>query len=315
MNVKNVSFAANIGMILLLLAACSAFNPTAVPPQPTQTTEALPITGLQYHFVTNKLILPTTQAQAQEFGLNVDADSQNKPDNKFGELLALLTSASQSLELQTTLDQAINSGQLVSLHLVQANDPLNATNVAWSIFLGQSTQSAPSFNGSDTFTLDAAAPVNLPIIGTLVNGHFAGGPGSVHLEMVLLGQKVDVDLIGVHLEADLSEKGCSNGRLGGGVTVEEYRGNLLPAIAEGFNQIIKTDQSAAKTLLPVFDSDNNGIITSQELEGNPFLMIAISPDLDLLDASGNFNPGQDGVKDSYSIGLGFGCVPAAFTTP
>jgi hypothetical protein len=45
------------------------------------------------------------------------------------------------------------------------------------------------------------------------------------------------------------------------------------------------------------------------------LMVAGSPDLDLLDASGKFNPGQDGVKDSYSMGLGFTCVPAKFTAP
>ena len=41
----------------------------------------------------------------------------------------------------------------------------------------------------------------------------------------------------------------------------------------------------------------------------------ISSDLDLLDASGKFNPRQDGVKDSLSVGLGFTCVPATFTTP
>jgi hypothetical protein len=44
-------------------------------------------------------------------------------------------------------------------------------------------------------------------------------------------------------------------------------------------------------------------------------MLAISPDLDLLDDSGKFNPGQDGVKDSYSAGLGFTCGPATFTAP
>ena len=41
-------------------------------------------------------------------------------------------------------------------------------------------------------------------------------------------------------------------------------------------------------------------------------MLAISPDMDLLDASGKFNPRQDGVKNSYSVGLGFTCVPATW---
>jgi hypothetical protein len=75
------------------------------------------------------------------------------------------------------------------------------------------------------------------------------------------------------------------------------------------------DQALPTTLLQAFDSDQNGTITIQELENNPLLMLAVSPDLDLLDASGNFNPGQDGVKDSYSVGLGFTCVPDTFTAP
>jgi len=102
---------------------------------------------------------------------------------------------------------------------------------------------------------------------------------------------------------------------GGGVTADEFRGKLLPGIADGLNQVIKADQAVANTLLQVFDSDQNGIITVQELENNPLLMIAISPDMDLLDASGKFNLGQDGVKESYSVGLGFTCVPATFTAP
>ena len=198
---------------------------------------------------------------------------------------------------------------------MKADDPLNDPSVSWSIFQGQKTQSAPSFDGSDKFTLDSAAPANSPIVGSLTNGHFTGGPGTAQVQMFLLGQPVEVDLIGVRLEADLSAKGCANGKLGGGVTVDEFRGKLLPAIADGLNQIIKADKAAANTLLQVFDSDHNGTITVQELENNPLLMIAISPDLDLLDASGKFNPGQDGVKDSYSVGLGFTCVPATFTAP
>lgn len=315
MKSKSISVFSTASLILLLLTACGALQATPSPVSSTPTTQATPATGAQYYFVTNKLLLPTTQEQTQEFALNVDADSQNQPDNKFGELLMLLTSASQGFELQATLDQAINTGQLISLHVVKTNDLVNDPNVLWSIFLGQSTQSAPAFNGSDQLTLNSAMPVNSPIVGTLTNGHFVGGPGMTHIQMMLLGQIVDVDLIGVHLEADLSTNGCTNGKIGGGITSEDFRGNLLPAIAAGITQIVTANQTAASTLLPIFDGDGNGTITSEELENNPLLMLAISPDLDLLDESGNFNPGQDGVKDSYSAGLGFTCVPAVFTAP
>jgi len=130
--------------------------------------------------------------------------------------------------------------------------------------------------------------------------------------MVLLGQPLTVDLIGMRLEVDVSAKGCVNGKLGGAVTVEEFSGKILPPIAEGLNLVIRSDATAATAILQAFDADGNGAITSQELENNPLLMIAVSPDVDMLDASGNFNPRQDGVNDSYSVGLGFTCVPATW---
>ncbi len=60
--------------------------------------------------------------------------------------------------------------------------------------------------------------------------------------------------------------------------------------------VIKANQDAATPILLAFDSDKNGTVSAQELENNPLLMLAVSPDLDLLDGSGNFNPGQDGAK-------------------
>ncbi|MBK8781722.1 MAG: hypothetical protein IPO22_07910 [Anaerolineales bacterium] len=313
MKMKNVFFI-NASLILLLLAACSAINPTPVQVVPTPTATEMPKTGVQYQFVTNKLIVPTTQDQTKAFALNVDGDSKKTLDNKFGELLTLLTAAAPNLELQATLDQAINTGQLISLHMVKADDFMNDSSVSWSIFLGQRTAAAPNFDGLDKFTLDSASPPASPIVGSVTNGHFSGGPGTAQVQLFLLGQQVEVGLVGLRLETDFSAKGCVDGKLGGGVTVEEFRGKLLPAIADGLNLLVKTNNVAATPLLQAFDSDNNNTITLQELENNPLLMIAIAPDLDLLDASGKFNPGLDGVKDSYSAGFGFTCLPANFNT-
>ncbi|HUE99591.1 MAG TPA: hypothetical protein VMN99_10075 [Anaerolineales bacterium] len=314
MKMKNV-FVINTSLVLLLMTACSALKSAPAQPAPTQTAVVQPATGVQSLFVTNRLMIPTTPAQTESFALNVDGDSKQQPDNMFGDLLTMLASATQGVELQASLDQVITTGQLVSLHVVKADDLLNDPSVSWSLFLGEKTQFTPNFDGSDKFTVDSTASTDSPIVGSIANGHFTGGPGTSQAQIFLLGQLVEVDLIGVRLEVDLSAKGCTNGKLGGGVTVEEFRGKLLPAIAEGLNQIIKADKGAENTLLKVFDSDNNGTITTQEIETNPLLMIAASPDLDLLDASGQFHPNQDGVKDSYSMGLGFTCVPATFTAP
>jgi hypothetical protein len=323
MKTKNI-FLAQISLVLLLLAACAAPKPqptpTQPPPTPTQTPTQPPViapadTSIRYHFVTNKLLVPTTQQQAQAFALNLDGDPQQNPDNLFGGLLTMLVSTSPGIELQSNVDQALNTGQVITLHAVQADDPMNAASASWSIFLGQKTKSAPRFDGADKFILDPAAPTNSVIAGSIANGHFTGGPGAVRIQMVLMGQPVEIDLVGVRLEADVSKQGCANGKLGGGITVDEFHKKLLPALADGLDQVVKADKTAAGTILPVFDTDQDGAISSAELENNLLLKLVTSPDLDLLDASGKFNPRQDGVKDSLSVGLGFSCVPATFTAP
>lgn len=310
MKMKKV-FVLNVSLVLFLLSACSAIPSTPAQPVPTPTIAITPATGAQYQYVTNTLLLPSTRDQTAEYALNIDNDSKQSNENKFGELLSLLVSAAPGLELQATLDQAINTGQLVTLHMIKADNFLNDPSVSWFVFLGQ-PEEAPKFDGFDNFTLDSKTPLNSPVLGSVTNGRFSGGPGSVQVRMFLLGQLVEVDLIGVRLEADVNQNGCVNGKLGGGVTDEEFQAKLLPAIAIGLNQLIADSNNAAPVLLQAFDSDKDKTITTQELEKNPVLMIAISPDLDLLDASGAFNPGQDGKKDSYSIGLGFTCVPASF---
>lgn len=310
MKSKRVFAVAIASLMVLILTACATLKPKPVPTLPVQVQ---PQTGVQYQFVTNSLLIPTTQAQAQTYALNLDGDPQQHPDNLVGYLLTLLTTTAQGIEIQSAVDQTVNAGQLVTLHDVKADDPLNDPSVSWLISAGQRTQSPPTFNGSDKFTVDSSLPFNSPIIGSLTNGHFAGGPGTARIQIFLLGQHVDVDLIGVRLEADLSTAGCANGKLGGGMTVDEFRAKILPAITDGLNLIINANTTAANAILKAFDTDQNGAITIEEIEKNPVLRIAFSPDVDLLDASNTFNPGQDGVKDSYSIGLGFTCVPANFT--
>ncbi|MBE0671046.1 MAG: hypothetical protein IH588_10690, partial [Anaerolineales bacterium] len=283
MKIKNVFALNTILAIVLLLTSCSTLKPTpTAQPEPTPTVVVIPVTGAQYQFVTDKLLLPVTRTLTQDFGLNIDDDDRQNTDNKFGDLLTLLTSVAPELELQSTLDQAVDNGQLVTLHMVKADDFLNDPSVLWSVYLGQRTQAAPAFDGSDQFTLDSATPLDSPIVGSLTNGHFTGGPGAARVRMLLLGQQVEVDLIGVRLEADVSAAGCVNGKLGGGITVEEFRNRLLPAIADGLNQVIAANNSAATPILQAFDSNKDKVITVEELEKNPVLMLAVSPDLDLL---------------------------------
>lgn len=313
------TFLLQLSLIAILLSACNGVIPTPTPtPVPTPTPTPQPTTAassISYHFVTSKLTIPTTQAQSDSLGLNIDGDPQNQADNLFGNLLTLINSTISDLEMQSTIDQAISNGEIVTLHSFKTNDPLNTSSATWSVLLGQTSQGAPRFDGTDQFTLYPGAPTNTQITGTLTNGHFAGGPGEVRAQIMMLGSRIDVGLIGVRVEADVNEKGCTNGKLGGGIAVSEFRSTVLPALATGLNQVVSANPDMANNIMSIFDTDQNGSITADELENNFIIKLATTPDIDLLDATGKFNPRQDGVKDSMSIGMGFTCAPAVFTEP
>jgi hypothetical protein len=306
-------------LLATFLAACGTGSPpTAKPtlPPPVTPPEAAPV-ETRHQFVTNTITVPMSQAQSLELALNLDDDSQGQTDNLLGRLFATFLDISPEFELQSTANEMIASGQAVMLHAVVANDLANDAEVHWSVLQGQAS-SPPRFDGSDIFTVDtsfAARSSMLP--GSISNGHFSGGPGSARLQLVFLDVPIALDLIGVRLETDVYATGCTNGRIGGGIRQEDFLNSFLPAIAQGLNQTIAAEpaSSFSQTVLTVFDGDGNGTIANDELQSNFLLNLATTPDLDLLDASGNFNPGQDGVRDSLSIGLGFTCVPASFNAP
>ena len=54
----------------------------------------------------------------------------------------------------------------------------------------------------------------------------------------------------------------------------------------------------------MFDANQDGVITEEELRGNAIIQSLLAPDLDLLE--------DDGVPESISLGVGFACVGATF---
>src|SRR5262249_39119477 len=123
---------------LVLLAACSVPRPQPTP-TPTQVPTLAPDLAVRYHFVTNTLTVPTTQAQAEALALNVDGDPQGHPDNKLGDLFSMLVSASPGLEFQPMVDDVLKNGEIVTLHLLETNDLVNAPSASWSVFVGQTS--------------------------------------------------------------------------------------------------------------------------------------------------------------------------------
>jgi hypothetical protein len=305
------------GLILAFVLAACGSPPTAKPTIPAPTTASEQV-DTSHYFVTNSLLIPTTSDQSQAWALNVDQDAQGTPDNLFGNMLSTLVSLSPGLEVQSPLDEMINTGQLVMLHVLKAGDLQNDPQAQWILFHGMKTESAPAFNGTDNFTVDPGTQIDSSTLnGSIANGHFAGGPATASIQMSFLGIPLEVELIGVRIEADVSANGCANGKLGGGLTEQQFQDGFLPALTDGLNQTLAANAGSTltQTMLATFDGNRNGTIERDELENNILFKAATSPDLDLLDAAGQFNPNQDGVNDALSVGLGFTCVPANFTIP
>ena len=71
----------------------------------------------------------------------------------------------------------------------------------------------------------------------------------------------------------------------------------------------------AQTLLGLFDEDADCAVGFTELQQSSLISSLLAPDLDLLDADGQFDPSGDGEKDLLSVGVGWSAVGASFPLP
>jgi hypothetical protein len=325
--------------------------PPDAPPPDAAPPDAAFVPGEPLHFVGNTLKVPTTAAETAALGLDIDGDENHRPDNALGSILAALRQ--QNVDVQAAVDASVHAGKLVLLHSLLTTDLINSSNASWRVHVGLPTAAPPLFDGSDAFTIDPAAPADDLITGRIIDGRFEGGPGTatVLLTMGLGAPPVPLHLVAAHLRAKVTADGCSDGILGGAVTVAESDAQLVPGFATMFNASIDDDgpdglhpvactaagdpcpnaqngdstscdtargkcfSATSKTLLNLFDVDHDSVITTTEVANNTLIRALLAPDLDLFDATGQLNPNSDHVADSLSLGVGFTCVPATFTVP
>jgi hypothetical protein len=306
-------------------------------------------TGSYHHFVTNVVHTPSTSAEAKTYGLDIDGAADGEVDNALGKILATLKT--QNVDIQAQVTDAVNGGNLILLHSVRSDDDTltNDPSVSWKVHLGVKTApNMPDFSGTGMFMVDTANdPSDAALTGSLTNGFFSGGPGSVRIQLSLTGgTPVNVDLIGARIESSLTADGCMDGIVGGAITKTNLDNQIIPAVADLVQASVADDggypcmnandtcmmspkgeaetcdpdrmlceTSTSKTILGLFDSNKDGMITVDEIRMNSLIMAFLEPDVDLLDASGTFQSDpakRDGMKDSLSVGLGFGCVKGVF---
>ncbi len=295
--------------------------------------------GTDSGFVAATISVPASSGQAGAFALDIDGD--NDADNSLGQSLGLL--GGMGIDLQGSVGDSVNAGSVIILANLKATALDNANGVGLTFHLGSNPSTAPCtdpeisdtcgkhLDGATSFDVDPAGPSDALIGGQLLGGGFeTKKSGTVRLELELVsGQpKIVINLIGARAQFSVSAAGdmLMDGILGGAITEAEAQTNILPVIVGLVRTTVMEDctlgppmccpDGTGKTLLDLFDPDDEGAdcqVSAMQVENNAIVSSILSPDIDLLDASGAFNPLDDGVDDSISLGLGFTGVKATFT--
>ncbi len=295
-------------------------------------------TGTDTQFVVSELTVPANATQATAVAQDLDGDGLG--DNALGGLLGSLA-ATAGLDLQTGVDEQLAAASFILLANIKATDLVNANGVGTYVFFGENptpaactnpddlTTCGKQFSGDATFDIAANSPADAVIAGTLSGGALLAGPGSVSIELPLGDTApLKLDLIAAHLDVSVSATNLMSGKLGGAITADDVDNKLMPSVQsllvdliakscapEGTNCNCEAGSSGG-AVLDFFDADGDCAVPLEELMSNSLIDATLrNPDLDLLDADGNFNPNSDGVEDSLSIGVGFAGVGASFTLP
>ena len=296
--------------------------------------------GTHHTYVLDSVKVPSNTNEANQVAVDVDGDGRT--ENAIGGLLAALISAGH-LDLQTQVDAQVQAGNVIILADMQATDLTNATGVGLRVYLGDTTNVTPApctdandpntcgqhLTGDGMFQIASDSPQNAVVIGQNVSGQFTGGPGNITIELALSdAAPLKLSLIGARVKAGVSDSGLSSGILGGAVTVDDVNNNIIPAVADLIAGILVTsgcdanatpccpDGTTGASVLSFLDTNGDCMIPASELQSNQLIQSTLeTPDLDLLDADGKFNPNSDMVKESVSLGVGFTAVGGAFTTP
>ncbi|HEY5949149.1 MAG TPA: hypothetical protein VIV40_26835 [Kofleriaceae bacterium] len=272
--------------------------------------------GMHYHYVANKVFVPTSNTQAREYGLDLNADGT--VDNQLGMVLSTL--AGMGFDIQATIDTAVAEGSIILLADFQTKDFTNTTAAGIQVFLGDMPTPAACtgtesydpatkmgcghhLDGNGSFSIAANSPQNAALAGKIINGTFTGGSESSDLSLqIALGgtTAIKLDLIGARAKATgITETAIGTPTSGGvvfagAVTKEDIDTKVIPAIQTQLVPIIARDchdltappacacdaDSTGKTILGLFDTTpKDCAVTVEEIKNNSLIVSLLAPDV------------------------------------
>jgi len=299
-------------------------RPDAPPDAPL--VDAPPAPMGHHHYVIDRMLVPTTNAQARAFGLDLNGDLT--VDNQLGMVFA--TFAAQGLLVQAGFSRAIDQGNSITLVDLAADNLATTATATLALFDGTDAMPVPCFGAADlacrhhlagtgTF-LAAAAPVNPPLAGMITAGTLTAGPGQLSIDLVFDGaMPTAVTLIGARVKATtISPTAIGTLLLAGAVPQTEIDTKVIPAMRDGYMTSVTRDCTAlnnpptcgcaagtgGKTALDLFDTaPKDCAITLDEVRDNALIQSLLAPDVMI-----------NGMM-ALSIGVSTTAVPAGFVAP
>ena len=297
------------------ISQCACPGPSAAPgcDQDCDGVDQDP-SGSWRRAVVSNLTLVHTMAQTTQYAF--DLDDNGVVDNSLGRNVVpvfttvMTGSSSPSSILETVNRDAVAAGRVLLLHSFHADATTSDGCASWRVHLA-SQSDPPDFSGTGAFEVDPNVPSGTQLFGSVTNSVFRASLGEAPLKLRMgdsFNSYVTFRLRGVRIEATVGAAGCPAGRLGGGIPIEDARPKLTTALTSQINYEIAQDPQGqrAQQLRATFDGNDDNIITVDEVG----VVVMFGPDVDLVGADGN--PGRDGVQDSLSVALAFGCVGAVY---
>ncbi len=282
-----------IALLILpaVTAACVSDDGTEDPLPPVVDS------GAYRHFVQTGWTLPNGATEARWFGFDFDADGSI--DNSAGSVVGSL--AAIGLDLGGASATAFESGQLVTLHSVRADALVDDGSVSWHVLSG-ARSSPPRFDGTDQFRVTGS---DGELVGAIIGGRADLRWGVVGLAVPFFPDQppLVMPIAEARIAADLDDDGCA-GRIGGVIVTADIETTLLRLAAQAIVHIERNPtHEFAIAAHSIFDTNNDGRITVDEIAGSSIARSLLQPDVDL---------DHDNLRDGLSFGLGFDCVPATF---
>lgn len=322
---KHSFYAAAACALPLSFAACGSSSDDEKPIIPE---------GPHHGYVVSTASVPATAKQALDFGLDLGSDKGSKQDgtvdNKLGKLLATLAMPPVNIDIQSTVTQAVNHGDIILLIDVQTEDLMNSSAAGFGVKIGAmpnppacTDASDPvcgrHLNGQGSFQIAPSSPTDAVVAGKISSGAFTGGPGDVSLQIAIgTTTPISLDLVHARVNATFKADGTLTATVGGLVTQQALTTQIGPVLQTQIMSLLTTQctpggagtcgcptNSTANTLLGIgLDANHDCLITTDEILNFSVVKALIVPDSCSKDSCST--------PDALSIGVQVQAVKATF---